>query len=605
VSSYIQVYLINPVTQKVIQSYEYEGDEPDLIVLENGNFIISDDAASFGGINNTGTVRLFDQDTGEQIGDTIAGDNENDVFKAIYSTDDNKLPSSHFVVYSYADDIGGIVDAGSVALYDGETGLQIGSTLQGDSQDDEVGRAIRILPNGNYVVLSYLENINGDLGAGTIRVFSGGTAAQVGSTIAGSNLSFIGKRSSVLDNGSNILVSWSENENGIRLINGDTGAQIGAVISEDTAGDVQAVNAQGLSNGNLVIGLALDDVGGLSNAGSVRLINGVTGAQVGSLIVGDNDNDRVGYNVTPLTNGNYIAGSQRDVIGGLSDVGSVSLYNGSTGAKIGASVSGSYAGDFVGAVAALGNGNYVVYSSSANIGGINNTGYLALFDGVTAAQIGTSYVGDVDEQIGYAVRVLSNNKFIIGSPYDDVDGVNEAGSVMLVDGTTGAQIGSTYGGDNAFDRISNANLGETTPGFYYVSSRLDNVNDISDAGSVSIFDASTGLKLGDGVAGDAMDDSLGDGGEVIAFDDNLILLKNQSDNSGAGSIMFIDGSTGNQVGSTINGVQAYDLQSVEYARSADGSFIVLGLYTLNIEGEDEAGKIMVIPTSFYEPSSAL
>jgi hypothetical protein len=26
---------------------------------------------------------------------------------------------------------------------------------------------------------------------------------------------------------------------------------------------------------------------------------------------------------------------------------------------------------------------------------------------------------------------------------------------------------------------------------------------------------------------------------------------------------------------------------------------------LNIEGEDEAGKIMVIPTSFYEPSSAL
>ena len=45
---------------------------------------------------------------------------------------------------------------------------------------------------------------------------------------------------------------------------------------------------------SFVIASSSDDVGGISNAGSVMIINGATGAQIGATIFGDNSNDFLG-----------------------------------------------------------------------------------------------------------------------------------------------------------------------------------------------------------------------------------------------------------------------------------------------------------------------
>ena len=94
-----------------------------------------------------------------------------------------------------------------------------------------------------------------------------------------------------------------------------------------------------------MIASQVDDVSGVSNAGSVMIINGETGTQIGSTISGDDVNDLLGNSsVTSLGNGNFVIASVNDVGG----AGSVMIINGVTGAQIGTSIIGDNTSDFLG-----------------------------------------------------------------------------------------------------------------------------------------------------------------------------------------------------------------------------------------------------------------
>ena len=81
-------------------------------------------------------------------------------------------------------------------------------------------------------------------------------------------------------------------------------------------------------------------------------------------------------------------------------------------------------------------------------------------NGATGAQIGTTIAGNTaQDKLGYSsVTALGNNNFVIASQYDDVNSVTDAGSVMLINGATGAQIGTTLAGNAASDQLGQSSV---------------------------------------------------------------------------------------------------------------------------------------------------
>ncbi len=80
-----------------------------------------------------------------------------------------------------------------------------------------------------------------------------------------------------------------------------------------------------LSSGNVVVTSPFDDAAG-TDTGAVYLFNGSTGELI-STLTGSQEGDRVGIEVTPLTNGNYVVSSGSWANGNLSRAGAVTFGN--------------------------------------------------------------------------------------------------------------------------------------------------------------------------------------------------------------------------------------------------------------------------------------
>ena len=94
---------------------------------------------------------------------------------------------------------------------------------------------------------------------------------------------------------------------------------------------------------------------------------------------------------------------------------------------------------------------------------------------------------------------------MIASESDDVNSVSDAGSVMLINGTTGAQIGSTLAGDTANDFLGGASVTALGNNNFVIASKSDDVNSVTDAGSVRQIDTTgTQVSIISGAASDDM-----------------------------------------------------------------------------------------------------
>ncbi|NIP98627.1 MAG: hypothetical protein GWO24_36560, partial [Akkermansiaceae bacterium] len=107
-------------------------------------------------------------------------------------------------------------------------------------------------------------------------------------------------------------------------------------------------------------------------------------------LVGSGANDRVGSGgVTVLADGNYVVSSPEWDSGAVADVGAATWGSGASGVRgpIGPanSLVGSTAGDRVGAVTALANGNYVVSSPEWDSGAAADVGAVTWGSGNTGA----------------------------------------------------------------------------------------------------------------------------------------------------------------------------------------------------------------------------
>ena len=211
-----------------------------------------------------------------------------------------------------------------------------------------------------------------------------------------------------------------------------------------------------------------------------------------------------GHNMTVLTNGNIVVASPYDSSGpGGVNSGAVHLYNPYEQTVI-KSFYGDQKDDRLGSsgVTALGNNNFVIASPGDNdsVGGKANAGSVMLVNGATGLQIGVTLVGDQkDDWLGSSgVTALGNNHFVIASPFDNVDGIEDAGSVMLVSGATGALI-KTLVGDQEDDYLGNNGVTALANNNFVVISSEDQVDSIPGAGSVMLVSGATGLQIGDNI----------------------------------------------------------------------------------------------------------
>jgi len=533
------------------------------VTLANGNIVVAspfDDTVA----SNAGAVHLYNPFTKTVIA-SFYGDDADDNIGLLYQGMSGSkfgiiaLANNNFVIASANDDVNSVSNAGSVMLVNGATGAQIGTTLAGNTANDKLGMSsVTALGNNNFVIASMYD----DDGA------------------------------SVTDAGS------------VMLINGATGVQIGTTLAGNAAYDqLGQSSVTALGNNNFVIASRFDDDGTVSpsvvNAGSVMLINGATGVQIGTTLVGNRENDYLGMSsVTALGNNNFVIASSSDDDGTTTvDAGSVMLINGATGVQIGTTLVGDTAYDILGSssVTALGNNNFVIASAYDDDGG-GDAGSVMLINGATGALIRT-HVGDtvLDNLGGTSVTALGNNNFVIASANDDVNSVSNAGSVMLVNGATGAQIGTTLAGDTAQDKLGGSSVTALGNNNFVIASMNDDVNSVTDAGSVMLINGATGVQIGTTLAGNTANDKLGMSSVTALGNNNFVIASRDDDVNGvtnAGSIRQID-TTGTQV-SIIAGAATNDMNSISVTNASAHNFYVVSLSKFDNYSLTDSGFATVV-----------
>ncbi len=504
---------------------------------------------------------------------------------------------------------------GAVHLYSPLSSTPIAS-LFGDAGGDQLGNGqITALPNNNYVISSPNDNENGIAFAGSVRLMSGSTGQQIGATLAGDvvqdKLGVDGI--TVLANNNYVIYSAFDDENGIvdagsiRLVDGQTGAQIGATLTGDATSPFSGINIVPLTNNNFVIVFRGDNANGITFSGSVRLINGSTGVQIGSTLAGDVPNDLLGSSgVTALSNNNYVIASGFDDENGIINAGSVRLMNGSTGVQIGSTLTGDVIDDQLGegrfghrGVTALSNNNYVIASPNDDENGLSDAGSVRLVNGSSGVQIGSTLAGNVagDFLGSGGVTALANNNYVIASPNDDENGLTDAGSVRLVNGTSGLQIGATLSGDNTSDFLGNGGVTALSNNNYVIASPSDDENGISDAGSVRLVNGSTGVQIGATLAGDVASDNLGGSSVTALANNNFVIVSITDDENGivnAGSVRLVNGTSGVQIGATLAGDVENDFLGGDSITALVNDNFVIKSFKDDENGIVDAGSVRLV-----------
>ncbi len=428
------------------------------------------------------------------------------------------LPNGNIIVTDPEFDLPGLTNVGAVYLYNGATGVLI-SRLTGSTAGDSVGnRDVRVLPNGNYVVVS---------------------------------------------------VSWSSGAGAITWCNGTTGCTGAVSLANSLVGSTSGDNIGSdgitiLTNGNFVVHSQGWDNGGLNDVGAVTLCNGTTGCtgavSPSNSLVGSAAQDRIGSaNITVLTNGNYIVSSSIWNNGPISDAGAVSFCNGTTGCtgliNPTNSLVGSTVNDNVGVALELTNGNYVVVSSWWDNGITANVGAVTFCNGVTGCTgvitSANSLIGSTtNDSVGRTVKILTNGNYVVDSESWNNGAIDDAGAVTFCNGTTGCtgevSAANSLVGSRMDERIGNGGVTALTNGNYVVS----NPNWNFSAGAVTFCNGTIGctgaVSAANSLVGARINFSLTH--SVMALP-NGNYVANSSGWSGngivnAGAVTFCNGTTG-------------------------------------------------------------
>jgi hypothetical protein len=432
-----------------------------VLELTNGNIVVSAPYTDIGGVLNVGAVHLFDGNTGELISSLFGSSTNDQIGRCDFSSCVYEVGGSNFVVGSSQWRSGGNATAGAVTWINGKTGLNgvvsAANSLVGSSASDGTNLSIKVLSNGNYVVLQPFWDCLLTLGCasnatnvGAVTFGNGltgtlGVVSALTSLIGASASDQVGSNAIPLTNGNAVVLSnnWSctvvagcsgaiSGVGAATWMNGTSGL-VGQISSSNsligsTSGDGNSSLIVPLTNGNYVFSMpyfdcsvALGCTGAATDAGAVVLANGASGTvgfvTASNSLIGSSNSDNVGRRVLALTNGNYVVGSESwDCLVStgcaftISNAGAVTWRSGVNGPAAIVSASNSLIGgsannsvSYSGLVA-LSNGNYVVRSQTWDCtvaagcaGAASDVGAVTWGDGtngsVGTVQVSNSIVG--------------------------------------------------------------------------------------------------------------------------------------------------------------------------------------------------------------------
>ena len=346
--------------------------------------------------STSGQVRVYENQSGtwNQIGSDIDGEASGDLFGSSVSLSSN---GSIVAIGGRYNDGNGST-SGHVRIYENQSGTwnQIGSDIDGEAANDELGNALSLSSDGSIVAIgAYLNDANGS-NSGHVRVYENqsGTWTQIGSDIDGEAIDdFSGISVSLSSNGSIVAIGAHGNDgNGslsghVRVYENQSGTwtQIGSDINGEASGDQSGTSVSLSSDGSIVaIGATFNDGNGL-NSGHVRIYRNESGTwtQIGSDINGETPGDSSGRSVSLSSDGSIVAiGGVLNDGNGLNS-GHVRIYRNESGTwtQIGSDINGETPGDSSGTSVSLSsNGNTVAIGANANDGNGTNSGHVRVYD---------------------------------------------------------------------------------------------------------------------------------------------------------------------------------------------------------------------------------
>lgn len=468
-----------------------------IVELANGNYVVASGFYNPNSINDPnpfGAVTLCNGVTGCQgtipSNISLVGSANR---QSVGSNGVTPLPNGNYVVNSPLWDNGFGTDTGAVTFCNGTLGCNIGvhpgNSLIGSTSFDTVGNAappgttnfvnpVVVLSDGNYLVVSPNWDKGTTVDAGAVTWCSGTTGCSGPISVFNSLVGFstndrIGVSSirvvtTALKNGNYVVNSpdWDNPSLGIANVGAVTFCTGGASnscantvvslsnsLTGTSAGDI--IGSDGttaLANGNYVVASRSWNNGATADAGAFTFCDGTVGctgsiAPANSLIGSKTGDFFLGNFVTALPNGSYVVSNQNWDNGNVTDAGAATFCNGTTGCAgtISASNSlvGSTAGDRIGTVRLLLNGNYVVSSPSWSNGGATEAGAVTFCNGAAGCtgtvSASNSLVGSTaSDRVGNFVEPLLNGNYVVKSETWDNGGIANAGAVTFADGTSGA-----------------------------------------------------------------------------------------------------------------------------------------------------------------------
>jgi hypothetical protein len=595
-----------------------------VIVLPNGNILVTDPSAVVSGMTLAGAVYLYAPD-GSLISTLVGGSTGDSIGAAVGRARITVLTNGNFVVPSpYWNGNGS--SAGAVTFGDANTGWGVGGTvtvgggnsLVGSQASDMVGYdGITALSDGNYVVASSNWANGGTTGVGAVTWASGSGGATGGVSIFNS---LIGNAANdhvgvggvtALANGHYVVASglWNNNTGAATWVSGggptsDSVSSLNSLIGSN-ANDYAAGAITLLKNGNYVVSSSNWNGG----AGAATWCNGSNGQPIGAIsasnsLVGSAAGDAVSYDgITALTNGNYVVPSEY----WNNSTGAVTWGNGA-GGTVGAvtanpSIIGAAAGDAVGygAIVALTNGNYAVGSFSFSGGrGAVTWGNGASGTNLTVSS-GNSLVGSaVTDSVGYTITALTNGNYV--SSASSWNG--NKGAVTWGNGTNGNPKGAISAANSLVGSTANDYIGYTvtalTNGNYVTYSSSWN----GGVGAVTWGNGSTGtvgaVGAGNSLVGSTTSDFVGT--DVVALSNgNYVAGSFGWDNgvaTNAGAFTWGNGKLGTKgVVSTSNSVYGQlindGVSNFGFKAFANGTCAVLSA-SWNDDGTFQGGAVTLV-----------
>ena len=525
----------------------------------------------------------------------------------------------------------GAPGGGYVEIYnwDGSSWNQIGSSIiYTGSWDREFGHSVSISSDGFTVAIGAPEGDGNGTNSGFVRVynFDGNSWIQLGGDIDGESANDFSGWSVSLSSIGNTLAIGAYNNDGngvssghVRIYewNGSSWIQLGQDIDGETALDNSGYSVSISSDGNIVAIGAEGNNGNGIESGHVRIYewNGISWNQIGQDIDGQNQQDRFGTFVSISSDGNTVA------IGALQpDVnlpGYSSVYKNIAGNWVqqGQDIYGEANGDQSCRVSISGNGNMLAVGATFNDGNSTDAGHVRLYTNIvpiygctdsTAVnydplatvddgsccysswgnvwdQIGQDIDGQNQvENSGHSVSMNYDGSIVaIGVPYNDDNGQNN-GQVRILENNNGLWVqkgGNINGGGNPAQNILYHTLG------YSVS--LNN-----DGNTVAIGAPGGGyVKIynWDGSSWNYVASIIGSwahefGYSVSISSDGLTVAIGAPEGDGNGTnsgfvrVYNFDGNSWIQLGSDLDGEAANNYSGHSLSISSDGSRVAIGAY---------------------------